>query len=125
MKKHTAPIRVCVLARAALCTCPVSGLTWAATADTPKATDPARLASVIHHDHSFVRQAAQPWQTSYQARKLETRKQTEPTAWGRYTCWWVAWADRLAAVAVPVLTLKNTVPTSCTPVAHQSIRPGW
>jgi len=33
--------------------------------------------------------------------------------------------DRLAAVAVPVLMLKNTVPTSCTPVAHQSIRPGW
>ncbi len=28
-------------------------------------------------------------------------------------------------MATPVLTLKATVPASCTAVDHQSIRPGW
>ena len=86
MRKHTAPIRVCVLALPTLCTWPVTGLMYPAIADTPKAIDPARLASVIHHDHYLGRQAAQPWQASYQASTLDTRKQTEPTASGRHTC---------------------------------------
>jgi hypothetical protein len=31
----------------------------------------------MHQDHSFGHNAAQPWQISYQARKLETRMQIE------------------------------------------------
>ncbi len=87
--------------------------------------EPIRLASVIHQDRSRGRHADQPWQTSYQARTLETRKQAEPIASGRYTCWWAACADRSVTMATPVLTLKYKVPTNCTAVAHQSIRPGW
>src|SRR5689334_25433635 len=87
--------------------------------------DPARLISVIHHAHDAGRQASQPWQISYQDRTLETRKQTEPIASGRHTCWWAACADRVAAIATPQLTLKYKVPASCTAVAHQSIRPRW
>ena len=71
--------------RSALCTWPVAGLMSPATADTPKATDPIRLAKVIHHDHDRGRQPAQPWQTSNQASALATRKQIEPTASGRHT----------------------------------------
>jgi hypothetical protein len=44
---------------------------------------------------------------------------------GRHTCWWAACADRSCAMATPVLTLKYSVPTNWTAVAHQSIRPGW
>jgi uncharacterized protein HemX len=80
---------------------------------------------VIHHDQDAGRQAAQPWQASYQASALETRKQTDPIASGRHTCWCAAAADRLAAIATPQLMLKYKVPTNCTAVAHQSIRPGW
>ena len=125
MKKQTAPISVWVLARAALCTSPVTGLMYPATAETPKATDPIRLSSVIHHAHDLRRQASQPWQTSYQARALDTRKQTEPIASGRHSCWCAVCAETLDATATPVLTLKYKVPASCTAVAHQSIRRGW
>src|SRR5262245_8430528 len=91
----------------------------------PKAIDPSRLVSAIHQDHDRGRQAAQPWQASYQARRLETRKQTEPTASGRQMCWFASSADRLATIANPVLTLKYSVPASWTAVAHQSSRRGW
>jgi hypothetical protein len=83
------------------------------------------LASVIHQTSTRGRQASQPWHVSYQASTLETRKQTEPMASGRQMCWCAVAADRLAAMATPVLTLKYTVPASCTAVDHQSIRPGW
>ena len=59
---------------------------WPATAETPKATDPTRLASAIHQAHDRGRQATQAWQTSIQARALATRKQAEPMASGRHTC---------------------------------------
>jgi hypothetical protein len=71
------------------------------------------------------RQAAQPWQASYQDSALKTRKQDEPTASGRHTCWCAVIADRSAAMATPVLTLEYSVLASWTAVAHQSIRPGW
>src|SRR4029079_10353663 len=91
----------------------------------PKATDPIRLTKVIHHDHSRERQATQAWQTSNHASALATRKQIEPRASGRHT-WWLAASDvRFSRRAVPQLTLKKRVPTSCTAVAHQSIRRGW
>jgi hypothetical protein len=80
---------------------------------------------VIHHDQDVGRQAAQPWQASYQDRTLDTRKQTDPIASGRHTCWRAVVAERLAAIATPQLTLKYKVPANCTAVAHQSIRPGW
>src|SRR5262252_1802067 len=86
MRKQIAPTRVWVSARPALCTWPVTGLTYPATAEMPNAMEPIRLTSVIHHDHDAGRQAAQPWQASYQDRTLDTRKQTEPIASGRHTC---------------------------------------
>ena len=46
--------------------------------------------------------------TSYQASALETRKQTEPIPSGRHTCRCAACADRLVAMAIPVLTFLNT-----------------
>jgi hypothetical protein len=72
----------------------------------PKAMEPTRLASVIHQAQDRGRQAAQPWQVSYQASRLETRKQIEPIPSGRQTCWCAACADRSLAMATPVLTLK-------------------
>jgi hypothetical protein len=72
----------------------------------PNAMDPIKLASVIHQAQDRGRQAAQPGQVSYEASRLETRKQTEPMASGRHTCWWAACADRSCAMATPVLMLK-------------------
>jgi hypothetical protein len=66
-KKHTAPIRVPRFDRAALWSWPVAGLMQPATADTPKATDPIRLASVIHHDQDRERHPAQ--RTSQRGRR--------------------------------------------------------
>src|SRR5450631_2207324 len=84
--------------------------------------DPVRLASVIHQAHSLGRQPTQPWQTSNQARVLATRKQIEPKASGRQTCWFAACAVRFSRRALPQLMLKKRVPASCTALAHQSIR---
>jgi hypothetical protein len=43
---------------------------------------------------------------------------------GTHTSRWAWVAFRLASIAASVVTLKNTVPTSCTPLAVQSMRPG-
>ena len=69
------------------------------------------------HDHT-------PWLTSNHARPLATRKQTDPTMSGTHTRRWAWVASRLASMAARVVTLKKTVPTSCTPLAVQSMRPG-
>jgi len=66
------------LDRSALCSWPVAGLMKPATTDTPKATDPIRLARVIHQDYDRGRQPVQPWPTSNQASALATTKQIEP-----------------------------------------------
>ena len=87
--------------------------------------DPSRLTSVIHQDHDRGRHATQPWQTSNQASALATRKQIEPIASGRHTYRSAVCAARSTCMATPVLTLKYRVPTSCTALAHQSIRRGW
>ena len=85
---------------------PVAGTTKAATAETPNATEPIRLASGIHHDRLLGCHEPHPCDTSNQAKALATRKHTDPTASGRHTCWRDACALRSVVMAWPVLTLK-------------------
>ena len=103
---------------------PVVETIFDATADTPNAIDPARLSAAMRHEMLRTRHDHQPWLTSNHASPLATRKQIEPTMSGTHTrrCAWVAF--RLASSAASVVTLKNTVPTSCTALADQSIRDG-
>ena len=101
------------------------GSTFEATAEMPKATDPTRLRALIHHPMRRGRKAHGPWHTSAHASQLATRKQIEPRASGRHTAWSTAVGPASPTErAWPVLTLKYTVPTSCTAVAHQSMRSG-
>jgi hypothetical protein len=76
---------------------------------------------VIHQASDLGRHAAQPWQASNQASALAIRKHAEPSMSGRQT--WCRACVVLAAaqMAANVLTLNSMVPTSCTPVASQSI----
>ena len=52
-----------------------------------KATEPTKLSNVIRQDRSRGRQAKDPWHSSAQASRLDTRKHTEPDASGRQTGW--------------------------------------
>src|ERR1700722_6893609 len=91
-------------------------------AEAPKAMEPNRFTRTIHQDRLDVCHAPHPWQTSNQASALATRKQIDPRRSGRQT-WWVADpVPRSIRMALPVLTLNKTVPTSWTTAAHQSIR---
>ncbi len=103
---------------------PVVGTIFDATADTPNATDPARFSAAMRHDTLRAFQDHQPWLTSNQASPLATRKHTEPAASGTYTRRCACVALRVVSMAARVVTLKKTVPTSCTRLALQSIRPG-
>ncbi len=94
----------------------MSGTTHDATAAIPKKTDP-----------SMFRPAICNWvprrpHTAASASPLARRKQMEPRASGAHTRT-SSWAVESASfMAVKVVTLKNTVPTSCTLAAHQSRR---
>jgi hypothetical protein len=79
---------------------------------------------VIHQASDLGRQAVQPWHTSNQARRLATRKQTEPKTSGRQTWCRACAVPTVAKMAANVLTLNSRVPTSCTAVACQPIWPG-
>ncbi len=103
---------------------PVVDTTFDATADTPNAIEPARLSAAMRHEMLPTRHDHQPWLTSNQARPLATRKQIEPTMSGTHTRRCACVASRLASSAASVVTLKNTVPTSCTALADQSMRAG-
>src|SRR5690349_20004286 len=103
---------------------PVVVTIFDATADTPNATDPARFSAAMRHEMLRVRHDHHPWLTSNQARPLATRKQMDPTMSGTHTRRWACVAIRLVSIAASVVTLKNTVPTSCTALADQSMRPG-
>jgi len=96
----------------------------AATAETWKAMHPTRLSPAAHQATSRRSTRHQPWHTSNQARRLETRKNTEPTMSGAHTSRYCCWVVRSEASAANVVTLNASVPTSCTAVAHQSMRWG-
>jgi hypothetical protein len=103
---------------------PVVGTIFDATADTPNATEPARFSAAMRHEMLRTRHDHQPWLTSNQARPLATRKQIEPTMSGTHTRRCACVAFRLVSMAAAVVTLKNTVPTSWTALADQSMRAG-
>ncbi len=101
---------------------PVVVTIFDATADTPNAIEPARLSAAMRHEMLRSRHDHQPWLTSNQASPLATRKQIDPTMSGTHTRRCACVASRLASSAASVVTLKNTVPTSCTALADQSMR---
>jgi hypothetical protein len=100
----------------------VDGCTHPAIAEMPKNTDP--ISAPILHPGSDVRHENQAWPASANASSLATRKQIEPSASGVHTTRSAPLGERLASRAVKVVTLKKSVPASCTVVAHQSIRCG-
>ncbi len=56
------------------------------------------------------RQTPQLWQASNQAGALAARKQTEPSASGRQTCWFAACAVRSTRIAFPVSPARSFGP---------------
>jgi hypothetical protein len=107
------------LAIAALTGSFVEGSTSAATAETPKATDPRRFSAAIRHPREGRRR-----RTSANAIALATRKQIEPKAFGVHTRRSVCRVSSPRFIASNVLTLNSSVPTSWTAAASQSGRAG-
>ena len=112
------------LAIRALIGSPLDGSTSDAIAAAPNAIEPSRLSATIRHDSERRFRHTQRWQTSAYASSLETRKQIDPTASGAHTRRLLSLVLRPCFIPVNVVTLKNTVPTSCTAAASQSIRAG-
>jgi hypothetical protein len=86
--------------------------------------DPIRFSAATRQPVSAGRHETQAWPASANASSLAIRKQIEPSASGVHTTKSAAFGERLASRAVKVVTLKSSVPASCTEVAHQSIRRG-
>src|SRR3954454_2176544 len=125
IRKHRAPSDVNTFAAARSSASPVEGTTYAATAETPKATQPTRFTRAIHQ--SRVRRARP---TSSIARQPETRKQIEPRVSGVHTSRSYSFASSPLRSASNVEMLKNTVPASWIALLHQSMargrnRPPW
>jgi hypothetical protein len=87
-RKQSAPTRVIEVASEAFSISFVSGMTKAAIAEIPKATEPIRLSVA---DRRTSRTACR---TASSASTLETRKQTEPTASGDQTNRLERWAEK-------------------------------
>ena len=103
---------------------PVVGTIFDATADTPNAIDPAgsaRRCATRCCGGSTTTSRGSPRTTRARWRRgsRSTRRMS-----GTHTRRWAWVAFRLASMAANVVTLKNTVPTSCTALADQSMRPG-
>src|SRR5205814_1041710 len=114
VRKHTAPTRVPRLDSSAFLRSPVAGTMYAATAETPNATEPSRLARAIHQLRGLGSPSVMLCRVSTQAYPLATRNAIDPKASGRHTRWSAAAALRLMRSALPVLQLNHRVPVSCT-----------
>ncbi|WP_346927667.1 hypothetical protein, partial [uncultured Arthrobacter sp.] len=66
-------------------TSPLDGMTKAAAAEMPNATEPATLITPIFHVRGRGRPAMMPRPAYRNATALDTRKATEPRASGRHT----------------------------------------
>ncbi len=64
---------------------PLAGTTYAAMADTPKATEPSRLATPIHQTSGFGAPSTTMRRAVTSASPLATRNATDPNASGRHT----------------------------------------
>src|SRR5436190_22991428 len=82
------------------------------------------FSAAIHHERLRGSHERILWPASAYASQLATRKQIDPSASGVHTIRRCCCAVRFCRKAANVVTLKNTVPTSCTAAAHQSTRPG-
>ena len=121
-RKQMAPTNVPRLIENRLAGSPVVGTMFDATADTPNAIEPTRLSAAMRHEmlcgiHDTSRGPPRRTRARWQRGSRSTRSCRASRrgvrlrrVQGRVRC------------ATSVVTLKNTVPTSCTALAHQSMR---
>ena len=107
-------MKVPALTRARFSGSPVVGNTTAPMADSPKATDPARLTAPSHQIRPCPHLDADGGNPN--AIALDTRKAIEPKTSGAQIKRSSCCTERLARRASTVLMLKNSVPRSCTPM---------
>src|SRR5580765_8358040 len=117
-RKHSAPTNVPRLDSSACHTSPFDGTMKPATADTPKAIEPAMFTAPIHQSRDLGPPSVSARAASIQAIALATRKATDPSASGRHTRSSDVTTARFWRSALPVLQLNHSVPASCT--AHAS-----
>ena len=119
IRKQRAPTSVPRLEISAFQTSPLAGTTYAATAETPKATEPSMFAAPIHQSRDFGCPSVMALLASIHASPLATRNAAEPSASGRHTRWSASAASRFMRTALPVLQLNHRVPANCTAQASQ------
>src|SRR5829696_2785863 len=118
-RKQRAPSEVPQLAAARSRIDPLDVTKYAATAEMPKSTQPAKFTAAAFHSLSLRAGSRRPPDATRYARAPEIRKSAEPTRSGVQISRFSWWVESPSCLASKVLTLKSSVPRNWAKALHQ------